>query len=58
MSQLKAFSLLTDDVIELGPPTEDLDAILGLADTVATDRPGLVVYVEGPVLQKWETAHE
>ena len=56
MSQLRAFSELTEEVIDIGPPTEDLDAILGLADTMATNRPGLIVYVEGPVLQKWESS--
>lgn len=54
MSRLKGYSTLTGDVIEIGPPTEDLDEILGLADMVATSRPGLIVYAEGPVLQKWK----
>lgn len=53
MSQVKAYSTLTGDVIDIGPPTEDVDAILGLADTMATNRDGLIVYLEGPVLQKW-----
>lgn len=55
MSRLRAYSQITDDVIDIGPPSEDLDALLGLADMMAphTD---LIVYVEGPVLQKWEDA--
>lgn len=54
MSQLKGYSQLTEEVIDIGPPTEDLDTLLGLADMVATSRPGLIVYAEGPVLQKWK----
>lgn len=54
MSQLKAYSLLTGDDLEIGPTTEDLDAILELGDTIATSRPGIIVHVEGPALQKWE----
>lgn len=53
LSQLKGFSLLTEETLELGPPTTDLDAILELGDAVATGHPGLVVYVDGPALQKW-----
>lgn len=56
VSQLKAYSLLTGDDLEIGPPSEDLDEILGLADELATSRPGLIVHVEGPVLQKWSTS--
>ena len=54
MSQLKGYSLLTEDTLILGPKTEDLDMILGLGDMMATNREDtLIVYVEGPVLQKW-----
>lgn len=53
MSQAKLFSTLTEETVDLGLPSEDLDAILGLADTIATNRPDVIVYVEGPVLQKW-----
>jgi hypothetical protein len=54
VSQLKAFSLLTEDLLDLGPKTEDLDAILGLAETMAP-HPDLIVFVDGPALQKWST---
>lgn len=40
--------------MDLGPTTEDLDAILQLGDTMATSRPGLIVYVEGPALKEWK----
>ena len=48
------FSDLTGETKELGPATEDLDAILGLGEQTATFAPEVIVYVEGPVLQKWE----
>jgi hypothetical protein len=47
------FSLLTEETVDLGLPTEDLDTLLELGDTVATSRPDVIVYVEGPALQKW-----
>jgi hypothetical protein len=53
MSQLKAFSQITGDVLDIGPASEDLDAILGLGDMMAPHN-DLIVYVEGPVLKKWE----
>lgn len=56
MSQLKLFSTQTEEILEIGPPSEDLDAILGLADMMATNRPDVIVYVDGPALQKWEDA--
>lgn len=54
MSYLKAYSQLTGDVLELGPDTTDLDDILGLGETMATNRDSLIVFVDGPPLQKWE----
>lgn len=54
MSQLKAFSTLTEEVLDIGPPSENLDAILELGDMMASSRDGLIVYVQGPVLQKWK----
>ena len=53
-SQLHAYSLLTDDVLDIGPVTADYDAILELGDMMATARPDIIVFVEPPVLQKWE----
>lgn len=55
MNQVKAFSTLTEDVIEIGPPTEDADAILELGSLAATGHDNLIVFTEQPVpLQKWE----
>lgn len=48
------YSTLTDEVVDLGLPSENVDEILGLAETVATGHDDVIVYVEGPVLQKWE----
>lgn len=39
--------------MDLGIPSENLDDILGLAETVATGHDDVIVYVTGPVLQKW-----
>ena len=50
------FSPLTEDVVDLGLPGEDLDKLLGIADMVATINPDVIVYVEGRALQKWEDA--
>lgn len=47
------FSLLTEDVVDLGIPSENLDEILGIAETAATGHDDVIVYVEGPALQKW-----
>ena len=54
MSQAKAFSLLTEDVVDLGLEGEDLDKILGIAEMVATLSDDVIVFVDGPVLQKWD----
>ena len=56
LSQLKIYSQLLDEDVEVGPPSEDLDALLELGDFMAASRPGLIVHVEGPALQKWESA--
>lgn len=58
MSQLKAYSQLLDEVIDLGSPTENLDDLLQLGDFMATGRPGIIVYVEGPALRKWTDAED
>lgn len=50
---MKTYSLLTEEIEKIGPPSENLDSILGLADLVATGHDNVIVYVEGPVLQKW-----
>lgn len=53
---LKAYSDFMDEPLELGPPTGSLDELLELGHTMATSRPGLIVYLENPPLQKWDTA--
>ena len=50
------FSTLTGETVDLGIPSENLDEILGLAETVATGHDDVIVYVQGPALQKWEDA--
>lgn len=57
-SQLKGFSDFLDEPFDIGLPTQDFDTILELGSTLAESRPGLIVYVEGPVLQKWSTADD
>lgn len=51
--RLKAYSELTDDVVDLGVPGNDLEVLTDLGETMATNRDGFIVFVEG--LQKWET---
>ena len=46
---LKLYSQITDEVTDLGLPSEDLDALLQLGDMMATSRPGIIVY-----LQPWK----
>lgn len=41
--------------MDLGIPSEDLDAILGIAEMTATLDDNLIVYVQGPALQKWSS---
>jgi hypothetical protein len=57
MSQLKAYSQLLDETVDLGLPTEDLDQLLQLGDFMASGRDeSLIVFVEGPAavkLQRW-----
>lgn len=53
--KVHAYSTLTDEVVDLGVPNTDVDQLLNLAETIATDRPGVIVYLENPPLQKWET---
>lgn len=47
------FSTLTEETIDLGIPSNDLDALLELAETVATGHDDVIVYIQGPALQKW-----
>lgn len=47
------FSTLTGDTVDLGIPTENLDTLLELAETVATGHDDAIVYIQGPALQKW-----
>lgn len=60
MPELKAYSLLTDDVLELGPLDITADEVLELGDYMATNRPGLIVFADEPTvrLQKWSPADE
>jgi hypothetical protein len=59
MNQLKAYSEITGDVLDLGPATDDVDALLGLGEMMATNRDSLIVFTERPVpLQKWEPSDE
>lgn len=56
MSQLKAFSLLLNEEVPIGEPTENLDELLNLGEFMATGRDSLIVFVDGPAatkLQKW-----
>lgn len=55
MAQLRAMSQLTGDVLDLGIPTDDVDAILGLGEIMATNRDdSLIVFVdETPGLPEW-----
>jgi hypothetical protein len=52
--QLKAYSALIDEDVEIGPKTDDFDQILGISEYMAEGRPGLIVHVEGSRLPKWE----
>ena len=52
--QVKAFSDLMDEPIDIGLPSENFSEILELGYVMAESRPGLIVYVDNPPLQKWE----
>lgn len=54
MSQLKAFSLLTEDVVDVGLPSEDGDYLGGLGDLMASGRDSLIVFVDGPAIREWD----
>lgn len=54
MSRVSEFSVLTGEVKQLGEVTEDLTQLLGLGEMMATGRDDVIVFVEGPALQKWE----
>lgn len=41
--------------MDLGIPSENLNEILEIAEMTATGHDNLVVFVEGPALQKWST---
>lgn len=55
MPQAKLYSQLTDEVLDLGLPSEDYDAILELGAMIATSRPGVIVFTEDTPLPKWES---
>jgi hypothetical protein len=49
------FSPLTGDDIDLGLPSDDVEALLELGGMMATGRPSLIVHRETLArLQKWE----
>ena len=48
LHQLKMYSQLTEDDLDLGLPSEDQDELLELGDAIATSRPGVIIH-----LQKW-----
>lgn len=52
--QVKSFSDLMDEPIDIGPPSENFSEILELGTFMAESRPGLIVFVDRPQLQKWE----
>jgi hypothetical protein len=52
--KLKTYSDLMEAPIDIGPEHQSFDEILELGTTLATSRPGLIVFVENPPLQKWE----
>jgi hypothetical protein len=51
--KLKSYSDFMDEPLELGPPNGTFDELLELGHMMATSRPGLIVYMENPPLQKW-----
>lgn len=53
LQQMRVYSQLLDEDVDLGLPSTDVDALLGLGDMMA-DRPALIVHME-PVsrLRKW-----
>jgi hypothetical protein len=46
VQQLKTYSQITDEVTDLGLPSEDADALLQLGDMMATSRPGVIVFLQ------------
>lgn len=47
--QLKQYSQIDGEVINLGLPSDDVDSLLQLGDMMATSRPGIIVF-----LQPWK----
>ena len=54
--RLQAYSELTGEVIPIGLPSQDLERLANLGETMATNRDSLIVFVEG--LQPWEDDDE
>lgn len=54
--QVKAYSELTDEVRNIGPPSQDADEILELGAFVATGRDNVIVFVDPPTftLPQWK----
>jgi hypothetical protein len=51
--QIKAYSDLMTSPIDIGLPSPDFNELLELGYFMAESRPGLIVYVDNPPLQKW-----
>ena len=47
--QLTAYSQFFDETMDIGLPSDDVDALLQLGDMMATSRPGVIVF-----LQPWK----
>lgn len=44
--QLKQYSQMDGEVIDLGLPSDDVDSLLQLGDMMATSRPGIIVFLQ------------
>jgi hypothetical protein len=53
---LMGYSLLTEDVMDLGPVPDDLDELLQLGEFAATGHDNLIVFTQGPEIPTWKDA--
>jgi hypothetical protein len=51
-------SLLMGDEKQIGPPSSSLEVLMDRASLLPLDWPGVIVHVEGPVLQQWKKLEE
>lgn len=58
MGEVKMYRPLTDEVVDLGLPEQDDDALLGIGEALATFDPGVVVFTQGMSLQQWKAEEE